>query len=106
MFGLFGGKERLGGDGKNRTSSGAEVHLALYKYDSCPFCRLVYRTIDDLGLELEYRDIRQDRAHRDALYELTGRTTVPCLVVDGKPMFESADIASWMRSTFDSGATP
>lgn len=70
--------------------------LALYKYDACPYCQRVLRRIDDLGLEVELRDTLRDPSHRTALRERTGRTQVPCLFVDGEPLFESADIVSWL----------
>jgi len=28
----------------------------------------------------------------------TGRTTVPCLYINGKPMFESYDIMEWLKT--------
>jgi glutathione S-transferase len=31
---------------------------------------------------------------------VTGRGTVPCLFVDGAPMFESAEIVAWLEQTF------
>ena len=31
----------------------------------------------------------------------TGRNTVPCLYIDGKPMFESRDIAAWLETNKD-----
>ena len=102
MFGgLFGsGPERVGGDGQNTLSGGAMVHLALYKTDSCGFCRRVFRVIDELDVQVEYRDLNASVEHRKALREQTGRTTVPCLLIDGTPMFESADIVDWLRETF------
>ena len=84
--------------------NGNEVHLALYKYDTCPYCRYVYRAIDRLAVNIEYRDIRQDRTHQAALVQTTGRRTVPCLFINGAPMFESADIVAWLQGQFPAGA--
>lgn len=73
--------------------------LALYKYDSCPYCQRVLRALDRLGIEgVEMRDVMRDMAHRRALRDQTGRTTVPCLFVDGQPMFESSDIVAWLQA--------
>ncbi|RME21085.1 MAG: glutaredoxin [Deltaproteobacteria bacterium] len=72
--------------------------LVLYKFDSCPYCRRVLRTLDELAVEVDLRDTLQDRHHGTALFELTGRTQVPCLVIDGTPLFESSDIVDWLRS--------
>ncbi|TNE84572.1 MAG: glutaredoxin [Deltaproteobacteria bacterium] len=101
MFRMFGsGVSRQGGDGQNTTKDGRSVHLALYKYDSCPYCQRVFRAIDEAGVNVEYRDVQMDRDHARALRSTTGRTTVPCLFIDGEPMFESSEIAYWLREQF------
>jgi glutaredoxin 3 len=78
--------------------------LALYKYDACPFCQRVMRRIDQLGLEVEERDTMLTPKHRQDLREATGRTQVPCLFVDGEPLFESADINAWLEAYAKRGA--
>ena len=79
------------------------VHeLVLYKYDACPFCRRVMRVVDELGLEgvIEYRDTRKQPQWRSDLVQRTSQTQVPCLFVDGKAMFESADINRWLQKNY------
>lgn len=75
--------------------------LELFKYDSCPFCVRVMSTIDQLGLKVEMRDILFDQTNLQRLMNDTGRRTVPCLYIDGKPMFESADIMHWLSENSD-----
>jgi len=75
--------------------------LLLYKFDSCPFCRRVARVIDDLDLDIATRDTRKEDGARAELRQRTGRTQVPCLFIDGEPLFESADIADWLRANAD-----
>lgn len=77
--------------------------LVLYKYDSCPYCQRVARGIEALGLTIQTRDTLVERGAREELYEKTGRTQVPCLFIDGEPLFESADILAWL--TAYAGAT-
>lgn len=72
-------------------------HLALYYFESCPFCIMVLRVIDKLSLDVEYRDIYSDQEHANKLMKDTGKRTVPCLYIEGKPMFESADIMAWLE---------
>jgi glutaredoxin 3 len=81
--------------------------LLLYKYDSCPFCMRVNRVVEQLGLDVPTADILTDRNNREALVALTGRQTVPCMLIDGVPMHESADIVAWLRkyAARPSGAT-
>lgn len=73
-----------------------ERTLLLYKYDSCPYCQRVLRGASSLGLSLPVRDTLIEPGAREELYEKTGRTQVPCLFIDGEPLFESADILVWL----------
>ncbi|MBT3219992.1 MAG: glutaredoxin [Proteobacteria bacterium] len=93
---------RVGGDGHNILSDGSKTHLRLYKYDSCSFCGIVYRAIDALEVNIEYRDIHENFDYRKELHEATGRVTVPSMFIDGEPMFESRDIAAWLQARFPS----
>ncbi len=43
------------------------------------------------------RDLESDPGARDALIEIGGKGQVPCLVIDGKPLYESADIVRWFE---------
>jgi glutaredoxin len=58
------------------------------------------RDIETLGIsdQIEFRDTRQDPHWRTDLRSQTGRTQVPCLFIDGEPMFESADISAWLKT--------
>jgi glutathione S-transferase len=56
----------------------------------------VQRHLDGLGLAVEQRDTRQDPGARETLRALNGHTQVPCLVIDGRPLLESADIIDWL----------
>ena len=71
--------------------------LALYYYDSCPFCQIVIRAIKDIGIRVEFRNIHEEDEHLFKLRNDTGRQTVPCLYIDGEPMFESQDIVNWLQ---------
>jgi glutaredoxin len=79
--------------------------LALYHFAACPYCRKVRRDIRLLGLDIEQRDIKQDRARRDELVAGGGKKQVPCLRVvepDGavRWIYESRDITRYLTSRF------
>ncbi len=76
------------------------MSLILYHFESCPYCAKVRAAAAELGVELEMRDTRADDRHREELLELTGRTQVPCLVIDGRPMHESDDIVNYLRENY------
>ena len=78
--------------------------LLLYKFDTCPYCVRVFKTLNTLGLEVPMKDTRNDPEARQGLYSETGRTQVPCLFIDGVPLFESADIVDWLNAYAIRGA--
>ena len=75
--------------------------LALYYFDSCPYCQKVLRAISELGLAVELRNTQQNPGHKKYLVERTGRATVPCLFIDDRPMHESGDIVDWLEENAD-----
>lgn len=78
--------------------------LVLYKYDGCPYCQRVLRALDELDVPVERRDTMRDGAARQDLRAITGGSQVPCLVIDGTPLLESADIVTWLRAYKQHGA--
>ena len=76
------------------------MSMILYHFESCPYCAKVRNAVKELGAPLEMRDTRENDAYREELIELTGRTQVPCLVIDGKPMHESDDIIDYLKENF------
>jgi glutathione S-transferase len=60
----------------------------------------VRNAANELGIEMEMRDIMENPAFRDELMSLAGKTQVPCLVIDGKPMHESDDIVSYLNEHY------
>lgn len=72
--------------------------LVLYKFDTCPYCVRVFRALEALGVAVAREDVRTDPAARLFLQQATGRTMVPCLFVDGEPLFESLDIVAWLEA--------
>ena len=76
-----------------------EKKLELYYFEQCPYCQLVLSALRVTGLELKVTlfDIQEDHKLKEKLIQLTGRSTVPCLFIDGKAMFESRDIAEWIH---------
>lgn len=74
------------------------MKLELYKMDTCPFCRKVFRAIEELGrTDIEMHDINRSMEDRERLVRDGGKLQVPCLFIDGKPMYESDDIIEWLR---------
>lgn len=71
--------------------------LVLYIRPTCPFCVKVLRFLEGRDLEVATRDISSDPAARDELVSVGGKQQVPCLFIDGRPLYESADIIDYLR---------
>ena len=79
------------------------MKLILYHFEACPYCETVRQAIDRLNVpNIEYRDILKEPRYRDELARMNGTRQVPCLIIDGKPMLESADIVSFLEKSFGS----
>jgi glutaredoxin len=79
--------------------------LALYYAPSCYYCVRVLRVIEELGIDVELRDIWRSEQYRTELRDARGRMTVPVLrcTSDARDrwMPESADIVRYLRERFD-----
>ena len=74
-----------------------ERELVLYYKPTCPFCRKVLDFMNEDGIELPMRDIVADEDARQALIDVGGKQQVPCLFIDGEPLYESNDIIQYLR---------
>jgi glutaredoxin len=74
--------------------------LELYYFPECPYCQIVQEALRETGLEknVTLKNIRKNAEDREFLVKSTGRGTVPCLFIDGKPMHESRDISIWLKN--------
>lgn len=74
------------------------MKLELYKKDACPYCRRVMSYIEQSGrTDVEYKDIIESDENRRRLVEVGGKQQVPCLFIDGDPLYESMDIINWLE---------
>lgn len=72
--------------------------LELFKFDTCPYCRRVMEYIESSGrTDILYRDIHKSSEAEKRLIETGGKKQVPCLFIDGEPLYESLDIIDWLK---------
>lgn len=75
--------------------------LVLYMRPTCPYCVRVLRFMEERGLAVPTRDIGAEPSAREELIRVGGKSQAPCLFIDGKPLYESMDIISYLRSLGD-----
>ena len=74
------------------------MKLELYKFDSCPYCVRVFNAIEKSGrTDIEMHDIEECAVDYKRLLKDGGKDQVPCLFIDGVPMYESLDIIDWLE---------
>jgi len=73
--------------------------LILYYFPQCPYCKKVLNFIEKNNLNNSFilKNIREDPEARKELISIGGKEQVPCLFIDGNPLYESADIINWLE---------
>lgn len=79
---------------------GNEHELVLYKFDSCPFCRMVMYEVEKMNLSITYKDTLMEDGMRQELIDIGGKSQVPCLLIDGEPLYESQDIIRYLKQNY------
>ena len=72
-------------------------NMYLYVKPGCPFCMKVDRFLDEAGIEIEHRSVAEG-TNADDLRAIGGKVQSPCLIVDGKAMYESDDIIAYLKT--------
>ena len=70
--------------------------LTLYYRKGCPYCQKVFRCMEENNINLDKRDISQTGNQND-LVKIGGKKQVPCLVINGKALYESDDIVAYLE---------
>lgn len=71
--------------------------LKLYYMKPCPFCKKVIKFIEEENIEdVQLMDVFKTE-NMDELIKVGGKEQVPCLFVDGKPMYESDEIINYLK---------
>ncbi len=74
--------------------------LTLYYYDSCPFCRRVLHYLEQNEIKIPLKNLLTSIDIRQELVKIGGKSQVPCLVIDGKALYESNDIIQWFEENW------
>ena len=80
-------------------------NLALYQYQTCPFCIKVRQEISRLSLSIRRVDAQPEGSDRQALLSGGGKTKVPCLKitdnsVNDQWLYDSEKIVLYLRGRF------
>ncbi len=71
-------------------------NLTLFYKPACPYCQKVLAYMEEQDIACEMKDTRTPGV-TDELVAIGGKAQVPCLIIDGEPMYESDDIIQYLR---------
>ncbi len=79
--------------------------LALYQFNTCPFCIKVRQELRRLSLKVELRDAQHSAENRQALLAQGGSSKVPCLKINGEDgetcwLYDSKEIIAYLQQRF------
>ena len=82
--------------------------LALYQFNTCPFCIKVRQEMRRLSLNVALRDAQHSAENRQILLAQGGSKKVPCLKIvnehgNAKWLYESNQIISYLQQQFAPG---
>jgi glutaredoxin len=75
----------------------SSYNLVLYINPNCPYCKKVTNYLQSQNRTIPTKNT-QDRAIRNELIAIGGKGQVPCLVIDGKALYESDAIIEWIKN--------
>ena len=75
---------------------------ALFYRPTCGYCLKVLRFIEQNNISIPLKNISESSEIRAELITIAGKTQVPCLIFNGKPMHESNDIIEWLKENWRS----
>ncbi len=76
------------------------MQLTLYHFEGCPYCQLVRDYMAQHTTAIPLKDIQANPTYREELKKIGGKTQVPCLVIDGRALYESMDIIHWLKKNW------
>lgn len=71
-------------------------NLVLFYKPSCPYCKKVLTAINTADKGIQLKNIQSDKQATHELLRIGGKRQVPCLLIDGKPLYESQAIIEWL----------
>jgi len=70
--------------------------ITLYYSPQCPYSQKVLSYLKKSGIQIPMKNVKIDSTARDELQQIGGHLIVPCLVVDGQPIYNADDIIDWL----------
>jgi len=74
----------------------APYSLELFYKKTCPYSKKVLTYIKENKLSFKTIDIYKNETETQRLIDIGGKKQVPCLIINGKALYESDAIVTWL----------
>ena len=78
--------------------SASEHQLALYYRPNCYACKKVLEVMKQYNPPIILKNVSTNECDLRTLIQVGGKRQVPCLFIDGEPLYESSDIIKWIEA--------
>ncbi len=75
--------------------------LLLYYSPYCPYSMKVVDYLKQIHKSVPMKNVQNNAEAKKELRERGGKAQVPCLIIDGKPLYESQAIIQWLSEHKD-----
>jgi len=75
--------------------------ITLYYSPQCPYSQKVLSYLRNSGIQIPMKNVKIDGTAREELLKKGGHLFVPCLIVNGEPIYNANDIIDWLKSHQD-----
>lgn len=72
--------------------------LELYYRNFCGYSRKVLDYMEEHNISMTTHCLQTEEGAEQRLVELGGKAQVPCLIIDGQPLYESDDIIAYLAA--------
>ncbi len=77
-----------------------DYDLTLYYLPGCPYCQKVFNYMEKEDIEIPLKNIKLNKKAEKELINTGGKKQVPCLFINGDPLYESDDIIKWFHKNY------
>jgi glutathione S-transferase len=76
--------------------------LKLYSLEFCPYCEVVIKKLNELGLAYEKIEVPAARPQRKEVFQVSGQNTVPVLQDGDVVLSDEEEIVGYLDRTYNS----
>ena len=73
-----------------------KYQVTLYYSPQCPYSKKVLSYLKQSGIKIEMKNVKIDGVAREELIERGGYAVVPCLIIDGRALYDANLIIDWL----------